>query len=166
MIKTGIVFICLEFWRPKTVLMFARRLVSKTTLKIPPGTKQKSHSVKKKVTGSCMKVLHPTTLTEKSLLINEMISPNILGEKKHCSHCGNMWPVELLSPGEEFHIQTAGVAPKMDSPHNCKLPGLKPGHGQMSEGKERNLTNKREKEVRAGGWKPSETFVFSHTFFS
>lgn len=74
--------------------------------------------------------------------------------------------MELLSPGEEFHIQTAGEAPKMDSPHNSKLPGLKPGHGQMSEGKERNLTNKREKEVRAGGWKPSETFVFSHTFFS
>lgn len=46
----------------------------------------------------------------------------------------------------ELHIQTAGEAPTMDSSTTRRNPALKPGHGQMSERKERNQTNKGVKE--------------------
>lgn len=125
--KTGIMLICLMVCRSKTV--FAPRLVSRTTLRIPSGAKQKS---------SCKKGQHQLCESRpsvrhslKNLQIHRLemishrcsvISPKHLMEKQNLSHCGDdLW--SRCSPGEQVHILTAGEAPTADSSTTTSFQG-------------------------------------------
>lgn len=165
--KTGIMLTCLVVCRSKTA--FAQRLVSRT-LRIPSGAKQKKKS-QRQLCQSRPSVRH----SPKNLQIHRLetishrwsvISPKAShGKTENLSRCGDMWPVEpLLARRTGSHPNSWG-SPHSGFLHSNKFPGLKPG--QMWVRKERNPTNRGEKEklrVRAGGRKPTETFVF--TFFS
>lgn len=116
--KTGIMLICLVVSRSKTV--FAQRLVSRTTLRIPSGAKQKSYSVKK-VNVSCVKVLHQLEMFSQRLSV---FSPKHLMEKQRIFHAvGTCDLRSRCSSGEQIHIPTAGEAPTVESSTTTSFQG-------------------------------------------